>query len=205
MDAITCLEKHTTLATLLMVLARELLDSLSVGLRSKGRQNVACCSSTQPPLVPSLACNTQGCNSRVFRATLRPRRRDQQTSSVNGNGAKRKRCQDAPPASMASPSVPAAVLGSGAEGGHSSGTSSSIPPQAGSVADGLVGFGERFLTGSFGSCFTGNYANSRQGGTEAREASRAGRADGRVGTEWAIKMALTLVGQDPIQVLRSHL
>lgn len=101
---------------------------------------------------------------------------------------------------MASPFFPAAAAsGSGAEGGHGSGTTSSMLPRGGSVIDGLKDIGERFWTGGFGTCFTGNYANVD---TEVREASGSGKAgDGRVGTEWAIKMALTLVDQDPRQVL----
>lgn len=164
-------------------------------------QCVACFLYPNPAFSP-LARATQGCNSRVFRATLRPRPQDQHTRSLNGNSFKRKRNPDARPATMASPSLPAAASGPGAEHGHSSGTSNSMPPRGGSIVDGLKDIGERFWTGGFGTCFTGNYANVD---TEVREASGSGKAgDGRVYKEYAIKMALTLVDQDPRQVLHPH-
>lgn len=191
--------------TCLIVPVRDRLGALSVGSHPHKGKNIACYPLIQPTVQPFVR-NTQGCNSRVFRATLRPRRQDQHTCSLNGSSAKIKHYQDAHPASMASPSVAAAASGPSAESGHSSGTSSSMAPRGGSIVDGLVDIGERFWTGSFGACFTGSHASVQQGGTEAREASRLGKAgDGRADTEWAIKMALTLVGQDPLQVFHPHL
>lgn len=61
--------------------------------------------------------------------------------------------------------------------------------------------GEQVWKGSFGGCFSGNYGGALQGDAEATEAPRSGKPrDNRGDTEWALKMALTYAGQDPLQV-----
>ena len=65
--------------------------------------------------------------------------------------------------------------------------------------------GEQVWKGSFGACFSGNYGGALGGGEKAREAPRSvNPREGRGNTEWALKMALTYIGQDPLQVRTSR-
>lgn len=99
---------------------------------------------------------------------------------------------------MATPSPPASVSGRAAKGGHYNGTPAR---QRGSVVGDIMDLGEQVWKGSFGACFSGDYAVAREGGGEAREAPRPGKPRNRRGdTVWALKMALTYAGQDPQQV-----
>ena len=135
---------------------------------------------------------TQGCNSRVFRATLRRQDQPSCPNEDTDKGTKGISSRDnSRPAPTASP-VP--VGGKrGRDGGSSSSTTTT--PQRGGVVNSIVGMGEQFWNGSFGACFSGsNHVEARGGDAEAKKAPNL------EGTEWALKMALTLAGQDPQQV-----
>ncbi len=63
------------------------------------------------------------------------------------------------------------------------------------AASSITRIGEQLWNGSFGACFSGsNYEEAKDRGEEA------GAGEQSNGTEWALKMALTLAGQDPQQV-----
>ncbi|CAM9696013.1 unnamed protein product, partial [Ectocarpus fasciculatus] len=138
----------------------------------------------------------QGCNSRVFRVRLRSRRQDH-ASRGGADGA------DAHAASIASPSLPSATAGPASKSTHSSETPSSTSPPNGSFVNDLVGMGEQLWKGSFGACLSGNYGSVEQGAANAKRSAVPDRAEDRpADMEWALKMALTLVGQDPLQAER---
>ncbi|CAM9561025.1 unnamed protein product, partial [Laminaria digitata] len=127
----------------------------------------------------------QGCNSRVFRVTVRHLRRD--GGAVNLNGA----CQ----ASGALPQTPTAGVGRGIGRSGSMETPPPPRPDWGGLVNELVGLGEQFIQGSFGACFGGNGPSSSRDPAEDVEICRRD-------TEFALKMALTYRGQDPAQAER---
>lgn len=98
---------------------------------------------------------------------------------------------------------PAAATGQ-AEGkdGHNNGTPARQRRSVvGDIMD-IMDLGEQVWKGSFSACFSGNYGGALERDGEARAASGAANKprDGRGDTEWALKMALTYAGQDPLQV-----
>lgn len=174
---------------------------------------------------PSKTC-LQGCNSRVFRVTLRHPRRHELAIDLNGV------CQ-APRTLTSTPSTATGTgTGTGCGSGCGIGRSDSIEPlptpraSGGGFVTELMGLGEQFIQGSFGACFGGNAPSSSRdsaeeveiseegirnrnrngkGGVGAEGCCRSPRAGGcRRDTEFALKMALTYRGQDPAQVRERH-
>lgn len=99
---------------------------------------------------------------------------------------------------MATPSSHAAVSVGAAKGRRYNETPAR---QRRSVAGDFIGLGEQVWKGGFGACFSGDHARAQEGGGEAREAPRSSKPrECPGGAEWALKMALTYAGQDPLQV-----
>lgn len=162
---------------------------------------------------------SQGCNSRVFRVTLRHPRRNEHAVDLNGA------CQ----APTTLPSSPTTGSGCGIGRSDSLDPSPTPRPSGGGFVTGLMGLGEQFIQGSFGACFSGNgpssspdsveememseeemrnrNSNEKGGvGAEAEARCRSPRAGScRRDTEFALKMALTYRGQDPAQVRVRHI
>lgn len=75
------------------------------------------------------------------------------------------------------------------------------------MAGDLLVVGEQLVRGTFGACFRGDYGCvvEREGGKRRDACRTGGKGDGGTETEWALKMALTLRGQDPAQARRPRL
>ncbi|CAN0106327.1 unnamed protein product [Scytosiphon promiscuus] len=139
----------------------------------------------------------QGCNSRVFRVGLRR----YQPDTVGRGGNKRNALEDDQRPPTASSRLPRGAADRVAGSGNLSGMSNPGTPRGGCIAADILGVGGQLWRGSFGACFRGDYGGIERAGRQGREDLRRGGETG-VETEWALKMALALRGQDPAQARR---
>lgn len=146
---------------------------------------------------------------------LRPPRKEERTAAAKPRSNVRgtpysshdgRKLDSSSPATRTLPPVcNSSTARSARHGGDGDGT---LPPTSGraGIVNGLLGLGE-LIQGSFGACFSGNYAPPEERGGEGEGGeegarSRLGKAGERLrrDTEFALKMALTYRGQDPAQV-----